>query len=304
MFLFILQEVRNSLKRNFSLAISVILVTFISLSFIGASLLLQMQIKEAKGVWYDKAKVTVFLCPNGKSRSVNCKGIEATESQINAIKDIINSQLNDEVEEIYFESKEDAFAVFEQQYPGGNYEGVTITADDMQASLRLKLVNADSYNIVREVLTGRDGVEKVEDLSQYFEPIFAALRIASGVAALLAFIMLITAALLVSTTIRLSAINRRRETEIMRLVGASNSFIQLPFMIEGAFAATIGALLAGGTLTAIVKLLIIDWLAQDISWIKFIGFSQCMIVLPILVSIGLVLSLFSSYFTLKKYIAI
>jgi cell division transport system permease protein len=81
---------------------------------------------------------------------------------------------------------------------------------------------------------------------QYLEPLFSALTVATYIAVGIAALMLIAAVLLIATTIRLSAYARRREVGIMRLVGASNRFIQTPFILEGVFAAFIGSLLAGG----------------------------------------------------------
>ena len=74
---------------------------------------------------------------------------------------------------------------------------------------------------------------------------------ASLVAVSVAGVMIVCAILLIATTIRLSAFSRRRETGIMRLVGASKMVIQLPFILEGVIAAVIGAALASGTLWAV-----------------------------------------------------
>ena len=84
---------------------------------------------------------------------------------------------------------------------------------------------------------------------------------AIGIAAL----MLVAAVLLIATTIRLSAFSRRRELGIMRLVGASNRFIETPFILEGVLAALIGSLLAGGAIVAIVQFFVQGYLVDTIS---------------------------------------
>ena len=66
---FILSETWTSLKRNVPMIISVMLVTFISFVFIGASALLQVQVNKAKGDWYSKVEVVVYLCPDGSSQA-------------------------------------------------------------------------------------------------------------------------------------------------------------------------------------------------------------------------------------------
>src|SRR5699024_189941 len=98
----------------------------------------------------------------------------------------------------------------------------------------------------------------------------------------LAAVMTVTAVLLITTTIRLSAMSRRRETSIMRLVGASNLFIQLPFMLEGALAALAGAALSVGGLWLSLKYLVEDWLASEFQWVQMVSTSDLWIITPIL----------------------
>jgi len=100
---------------------------------------------------------------------------------------------------------------------------------------------------------------------------------------------------------RLSALSRKRETGIMRLVGASNVFIQLPFMLEGAIAATIGAALAVGGLLAGVKYLIADRLANQIQFINYVGSAEVWMIAPFLVAIAIIVATVASLVTLSRY---
>ena len=142
---FILSETWSSLKRNVPMLLSVMLVTFISFLFIGASVLTQAQITKAKGDWYSKVEVVVWMCPDGTSQSVNCTaGTAATQAQINDLQQTIRNELADDVSQITFVSKEDFYNdTFLKQYPNGEYQGRTLTADDMQDSLWLKLKNPE-----------------------------------------------------------------------------------------------------------------------------------------------------------------
>ena len=144
---FILSETWSSLKRNVPMLLSVMLVTFISFLFIGASVLTQAQITKAKGDWYSKVEVVVWMCPDGTSQSVNCTaGTAATQTQINDLQKTIRNELADDVSQITFVSKEDFYNdTFLKQYPNGEYQGRTLTADDMQDSLWLKLKNPEKY---------------------------------------------------------------------------------------------------------------------------------------------------------------
>lgn len=284
-FRFILTETWTSLRRNVPMLLSVMLVTFISFLFIGASLLTQAQITKAKGDWYDKVEVVVWLCPDGTSQSANCAtGKAATTQQINDLQKVIQDELGDDVSETRFLSREDFYKQsFTKQYPNGEYQGRTLTAADMQDSLWLRLKNPEKYKVVSEVLSGRDGVEEVVDQRQIFEPVFAVLNRATAATAMLAGVMVIVAILLTSTTIRMSAASRSEETEIMRLVGASNWTIRLPFVLEGVVAALAGSILSCVSLGVLVKVFITDWLAKSVTWIPYINQTTVWMITPVLI---------------------
>src|SRR5690606_33956961 len=131
--------------------------------------------------------------------------------------------------------------------------------------------------------------------------LFLVLDRATWAAGGLAAIMLLAAVLLITTTIRLSALSRKRETGIMRLVGASTLFIQLPFMLEGAIAATPGAALAIGGLWLGVEYLVTDWLGQSVTWIPYVSTSDVLAIAPLLVVVAFVLAAISSLVTLSRY---
>jgi len=296
---FIVTEVLRGLRRNLSMVISVVLVTFVSLTFVGAAALIQQQVRLLQDDWYDLVEVSVFLCPRG-STAPTCANGEAPPEQVDALRGVIDTELADVVDTTYFESKEQAFATFRENYPDG-YQGTQLTVDDMQASYRLTLVDPSQHEVVADVLGGRDGVEVVEDQRAVFEPVFLALNRLSLLAGGLAIVMLAAAVLLVTTTIRLSAVSRRRETGIMRLVGASNLFVQLPFLLEGAIAAVAGSVLAVGGLWLAVRHLVTDWLEQSVNWVAYIDTGDVLQVAPLLVGIAVGLAVLSSVVTLHRY---
>ena len=303
-FRFILSETWTSLRRNVPMLLSVMLVTFISFLFIGASLLTQAQITKAKGDWYDKVEVVVWLCPDGNSQSANCStGKAATTAQINELQKVIQQELPNDVSQVTFMSREDFYNnSFVKQYPKGEYQGRTLTAADMQDSLWLKLKNPENYRVVSEVLSNRDGVEEVVDQRQIFEPVFAILNRATVATGGLAVIMVIAAIMLTGTTIRMSAASRREETEIMRLVGASNWTIRLPFILEGVIASLAGSLLSCGALALFVKVFVTDWLAKSMTWIPYVDQTTVWLVSPILIVGAMVLSVLASSIALRRYL--
>ena len=303
-FRFILSETWTSIRRNVPMLLSVMLVTFISFLFIGASLLTQAQITKAKGDWYDKVEVVVWLCPDGNSQSANCStGKAATTAQINELQKVIQQELPNDVSQVTFMSREDFYNnSFVKQYPKGEYQGRTLTAADMQDSLWLKLKNPENYRVVSEVLSNRDGVEEVVDQRQIFEPVFAILNRATVATGGLAVIMVIVAIMLTGTTIRMSAASRSEETEIMRLVGASNWTIRLPFILEGVIASLAGSLLSCGALALFVKVFVTDWLAKSVTWIPYVDQTTVWLVSPILIVGAVVLSVLASSIALRRYL--
>ncbi|OZG68083.1 permease-like cell division protein FtsX [Bifidobacterium eulemuris] len=301
---FILSETWTSLKRNVPMILSVMLVTFISFVFIGAAVLTQAQIVKAKGDWYDKVEVVVWLCPDGTSQSANCaSGVSPTASEINELQQTIRDELSDVVEDITYVSKQEFYDdTFTQQYPNGEYQGRTLTADDMQDSLWLKLSDPEKYQIVSEVLSSRDGVEEVTDQRQIFEPVFAVLNRATAVTIGLAAVMVLVAIMLTGTTIRMSAASRRTETEIMRLVGASNWTIRMPFVLEGVLASLVGSVLSCLMLSVIVRVFVEGWLAESISWIPYVNQMTVLMISPFLILGAILLSIIASTVSLRRYL--
>ena len=180
-------------------------------------------------------------------------------------------------------------------------EAQGVTVDQVQASVRVALVDPEQYQVVSDAFTGVTGVEEVRDQRQVIEPLILVLNRATLMSAGLAAVMLLAAVLLITTTIRLSAMSRRRETGIMRLVGASNFFIQLPFMLEGAIAATLGAALSVAGLWFGVTYLVQDWLAQSVQFVDYIDADAVWTIAPLLVAVAIGLAAISSVVTLSRY---
>ena len=143
------------------------------------------------------------------------------------------------VNDFQFESKEEAYNHFKDQFSNSPIVD-SVTPDQLPASFRINMRPGEIPDHQRDVLLAA-GVETVIDQRELLEGIFSAMNAASLVAVSIAGVMIVCAILLIATTIRLSAFSRRRETGIMRLVGASKTVIQLPFILEGVIAAVIGA---------------------------------------------------------------
>ncbi len=302
-FSFILSETWNGLRRNMSMVVSVILVTFVSLLFVGAAALLQMQISGMKDYWYDRVQVAIFLCPPD-SEAPTCATGEATAEQKQQIETALEgADLSPYVEDVIFEDKAMAYKLFQEQFEGTSLEG-SIPEDQMQESYRVKLADAEQYEIINEYFSATPGVEEVVDQNQLLDQLFSVMNVMTAIAIGIAGIMLLCAVLLIATTIRLSAFSRRRETGIMRLVGASNMFIQLPFVLEGVIAAAIGSLVAALGLAVIVHFGITGWLQSQLASFDLVSVADVVLIAPFLVLVGVLMAGLSSLVTLRRYMKV
>ena len=299
----ILSEVGQGLRRNVSMVISVILVTFISLTFVGAAILLQMQIGQMKGYWYDRAQVAVYLCTQYED-SGSCNQVEATPEQKAEVKKLLDSSsLKPLIQHYDFEDHDQAYATYQEQF-GGSDASSFVTPDFLPETFWVNLKDPSQSDALVERLSGVAGVEEVVDQRKYLQPIFDALNAASYTAIGIAGLMLVAAVLLIATTIRLSAFSRRRELGIMRLVGASNRFIQTPFVLEGVVAALIGSALASGAVVAIVHFFVQGYLNATPSSTPFVGMSDALVVVPILLVGGAGLAAISAAVAIRRYLKV
>jgi len=296
---YIFSEVGNGLRRNSTMALSVVLVTFVSLAFVGAAILLQFQVQNLKNDWLCKVEVSIFLCPEN-ARNTACAAGAVTPAQEDAIREVLeNGSVSHLVQSVHYESREEAYAKLRERDTENRFS--LLTAEQMSASFRVKLEDPEQFAVVADAVQGLPGVDYVYDQRETFKGLFSLLNAATLVAAVLALVMLLAAVLLITTTIRLSALSRRRETTIMRMVGASRGLIQMPFMLEGAVAATAGAVLAIGGLWFTVNYLVEDWLKGSVTFVDYIGTDDVWLVAPWLLLIAVGLAAGASLATLGRY---
>ena len=298
---YVFGEAAQGLKRNLSMVVSIVLVTFLSLSFVGTAALLQLQIGQMKNYWYDRAQVAVYLCSEF-SPAEACPQGEASADVKTAIEaKLQDSTLSPYVDKYYFLDHNQALKQFQEEFKDNTITNY-VTADQLNETFWVKLKNPSDGAIITQSFTGVAGVEEVRDQRSYLDQIFSILNAASLAAISIAIVMLFSAILLISTTIRQSAFSRRREIGIMRLVGASNFYIQLPFIIEGIVAASIGSILAGGTVVAIVQFFVQGYLAQSLPFTNFVDLGTALTLAPMIFGLGVLLAAFASIVAIKRYL--
>ncbi len=296
---FLLSEVRIGLRRNLTMTFAVVITVAISLSLLGIGLLSNAQVGAMKDYWYNKIEVSVFLCGT-LSESPSCSGGVVTPDQRLQIQQDL--QALPVVQSVYYESQAEAFQRFQERFKNSAI-AQNVTVDQLPESFRVKLKDPTQYQVVVSAFSGRPGVDVVQDQRTILEKFFRLLAVLRNGALLVGLASVLTAALLISNTLRIAAFNRRRETGVMRLVGATSLSIQLPFLMEGVISAVIGWAIATGLLAAL-KQVIDTRVAPLLSFTKFFGWNQVWLASAYLLGTGLVVSILASVLTLRRYLKV
>jgi cell division transport system permease protein len=297
-FSFVRSEVANGLRRNFTMTVALIVSVAVSLALVGAALLMRAQVDRMKGYWYDKIEVSIFLC-GSNSVAFTCTGT-VTEAQRANIEAVLGS-LAPTVQEIFYESSQDAYVKFQEQFAGSAILA-NISPDALPESFRVKLDDPANFEKVATALQSVQGVESIQDQRQLLDRFFQILKGLQSFAIAIAVAMLFVTVLLVMNTIRVSAFARRRETSIMRSVGASNISIRLPFILEAVVASVIGSMLASAGILATKYWVIDARLAPNLTFIPFITWSQVLAIVPVLFLAGVGIAVIASSITLRRYL--
>ncbi|MET8633172.1 permease-like cell division protein FtsX [Streptomyces sp. NPDC004096] len=302
---FVLSEIGVGLRRNLTMTFAVIVSVALSLALFGGSLLMSDQVNQMKGYWYDKVNVSVFLCNKSDAESdPNCSKGAVTEEQKKQITGDLD-KMTTVVQKVTYESQDEAYKHYKEQF-GDSPLASSLTPDQMQESYRIKLKNPEQYQVIASAFNGRDGVQSVQDQKGILDNLFGLLNGMNWAARAVMAMMLVVALMLIVNTVRVSAFSRRRETGIMRLVGASGFYIQAPFIMEAAVAGLIGGTVACGFLV-VARYFIIDHgldLSHKLNLINFIGWDAVLTKLPLILATSLLMPALAAFFALRKYLKV
>jgi len=297
---FVFQEIWVGLRRNLTMTIALIVVVAISLSLLGTGLLFVKQVNSTRTYWQSKVEISVYLC-TADSANQNCHGAVTAEEQSALMQRLTSMQ---QVEKVTYVTQAQAYALFQQDFANDPSYVSTVKESDMPPSFEVKLRNPSAdYGIVSSAVTGAPGVDSVIDEMTILTKFYRLLDGARNAVVIVALILIVAAVLLVANTIRLSAFNRRRETGIMRLVGASNFYIQLPFLLEGVIAGLLGWALAAGLLIG-VKSLLLNNLQQYFSYNVGLSATDLVEVIVLAMCVGVLLCGVTSFVTLRRYLRV
>lgn len=295
-------ELGQGLRRNLSMHVAVVLTMFVSLTLVGAGVMLWQQAELTEEYYGNELQIAAVLCRDGDSQP-SCAGA-ANETQIAAIQEVIDD--NPEVESSRFETREEAFEKLKEFYDADYFEGpdAALTAEDMPAQIWITLKDPQEFEGVTSAVQGLDGVSSIQDQRELVEPVFRILDTLRNGAVLIAGFLVVAALLLVANTIRLAAFARRKEIGIMRLVGASTIYITLPFLLEALVTAVVSVALAGGAIAALIRFGVqgqLEETLQFLPWVSWPEMGQAVLVIGIL---GPVLTLLPTLLLTRKYLKV
>jgi cell division transport system permease protein len=227
---YIAKETGNNLVRNPSLTVASILTVAVSLALFGAALLVERGVQRLDTRFQDGVEFIIWMQP------------EATQEQIDAVERALESSPG--VSRARYVTREETFVEFQEFYQDQPEVLTAVTSDILPTSWRVvpEIADADVVRQLGDEFRTLPGVrhvdyalEQIENLNRLFDTLTKAMLAVAGVSA-------VASALLMYNTIRTALFARRREVEVMKLVGATNWFIRIPFMLEGLIQGITGAL--------------------------------------------------------------
>jgi cell division transport system permease protein len=296
---FVISEVITGLRRNVTMTIAMILTTAISLGLLGGGLLVVRMIDKMSVIYNDKVEVTIYLNKDVSETDKNCAQEICKSLRTDLEKDPA-------VESVVYESQDQAYARFQEIFAAQPELLKLARPQSLPASFQVKTKDPNRTDVISQTYGPgkRPGVDTVGDQSEFLKRFFGLLNGIRNAVFAIALIQAVAALLLISNTIQISAFTRRTEVGIMRLVGATRWYTQLPFLLEAVVAGVVGAVLGTLGLFGAKAWFLDKVLAGPISAgiIPPIDSLDVLLVSPWLLLSAVVISAFTGYVTLRLYV--
>jgi cell division transport system permease protein len=286
-FEYLFRETTSGLRRNGLVAFAAISTTFIALFLFGLSLLISRQVSLMIEATTGNVEVAVYL-----TDPVNLDNVQSLTNTLNELP---------VVADVHYENKQEACDRFQSLFAEQKALVNNVDCDALPASLRVKMEDPEKYAQVQAVLKGQPGIEQIVDQSDFLDRLFAVTRVFRVGVLLVAFVMLVSASILIANTVRMGLFARRKEIGIMKLVGATNWRIRMPFLVEGLFESLIGAVAAILFLFAI-KVAFINPLNEKVQFIPWIVNRDVIAIIPILLVAGAIVALLAGLVGMRRFL--
>jgi len=287
---YVLNEVLVGLWRNVTMTVAMIITMSVSLTMLGASVLMYMQVDRMKNFYYGEIEVSIFL------------RTDVTDAQRTTINQALDG--SPLVASKTYETRAQAFEKFKVLWRDSPDFIKSVGPDSLPESFRVKLKDPEQYKTFAAQIEGQPGIQDIVDQRQLLDKVFKIFNSIQVMALVVAAFMALAALLLVGNTIQVAAYSKRREVAVMKLVGASNWFIQAPFVLEAVVAGLIGSVLGFAALFAGKIVLLDGRLAALTKILTPIPNGNVWLMLPLLAAVGAGVSAITAWITLRFYLKV
>ena len=293
-FSFLLNEVLTGLRRNVTMTVAMILTTAISIGLFGGGLLVVRLAEHSREIYLDRVETQVYLNEDISANDPSCQSVPCK-----ALREKIESR--NDVKSVRFLNRQDAYADAIRRMP--QFKDLA-SKDAFPASFVVKLNNPEQHAQFDDAMRGQPAVSGILNQKDLIDRLFAVLDGLSNAAFAVAVVQAIGAILLIANMVQVAAYTRRTEIGIMRLVGATRWYTQLPFLVEAMVAATAGVIIA------IVGLIVVRVLFLDRALSQFyqahliaqVDYADILYISPLLLFVGVAMAGVTAYATLRLYV--
>jgi cell division transport system permease protein len=289
---YVLRETGSNLRRNLLMTLSAILTMAVSLTALGGVLIMRQAINKASVQWRGGVELAIFMQPQASQVEIAAIGHELSSSPA--------------VKSWRFVDKPHAFSEFKTIFGNNNDIVGVLTVNDMPTSYRVVPSKAQDISQLGQQFNGQPGVLKVSYAQQEIANLLHQFNRWRWVGSVVATLVMIGAIALIINTIQLAIFARRREVAVMKLVGATNMFIRVPFMLEGFVHGVAGAACA-----IAVTYFVRDGIASLLPSQQFLGTSQLYVTSHealmtglILLAVGALVGVLGSWFAVRRYLSV
>jgi cell division transport system permease protein len=282
-------ETVTNLRRNVLMTVAAISTVAISLLLLGGVQILGMTVNKMTNDWEAKVEVSAFFLKDATQNEIKQLGTDLSQMR--------------EVKDITFVSQEQAYEEFRRDWP--DLVG-PLPRDALPASYRIKLNDADDAEEVAARIVGAPGIEDVDFGGTVIKKLLQVNSLLRTITLVMSIILMVAAAALIANTIRLAIYARREEIGIMKLVGATNWFIRIPFMMEGLFAALVGAIVSIGIVLG-ANWLLFSRVGNALPFLQNVlnfSSSELVSVTVVLVGVGALVGLVGSGMALRRFLEV
>jgi cell division transport system permease protein len=291
---FLFNEVLTGFRRNVTMTIAMVLTTAISIGLFGGGLLVVLLASHSREIYLDRVESQVFLTNDVSANDASCDA-----DPCKALREKIETR--NDVKSVRFLNRDDAYQDAIRKFP--QFKDVA-GKDSFPSSFIVKLENPEQNKEFDSAMAGQPGVLSILNQKNLIDRLFAVLDGLSNAAFAVAFVQAIGAILLIANMVQVAAYTRRTEVGIMRLVGASRWYTQLPFLVEATLAATFGVVIAVLGLILARALFLENALNQfyQANLIARLDYADILYISPILLLVGVAMAGVAAYATLRVYV--